>query len=322
MNHSHSTRCIIAICLCALVVSASAQGYPAKPIRIVVPFPPGGGADNVARVYAQKLSQTTGKQVIIDNRGGASGAIGEEIVARSPADGYTLLHGATSHGVNPALRSLPYDTLKDFAPITLIAVNPLLLLVRPSLPVNTVQDLISLARAQPGFLTFGSSGVGSAQHMAGELLKYNAKINITHVPYKGGAPALADLIGGHLQLYFSNTASGLVFVRDGRLKGIAVASAKRSQLAPEFPTFAEAGVPGILVSEWNGLFAPAGTPKEIITLLNTEIIKILNSPDVKERYVQMGAEIETSSPAELDEYVRGEIARWTKLTKAVGIKFE
>jgi len=322
MNHSRSTCIIMAICLCALAESASAQGYPAKPIRVVVPFPPGGGADNVARVYAQKLGQITGKQVVIDNRGGASGAIGGEIVAKSPADGYTLLHAATSHGVNPALRSLPYDTLKDFAPITLVAVNTLLLLVRPSLPAKTVQDLISLAQAQPGFLTFGSSGVGSAQHMAGELFKYNAKINITHVPYKGGAPALADLMGGHLQLYFSNTASGLVYLKDGRLKGIAVASAKRSQLAPEFPTFAEAGVPGVLVSEWNGLFAPAGTPREIIKMLNSEIIRIVNLPDVKERYVQMGAEIETSTPEELDEYVKNEIARWTKLTRAVGIKFE
>ena len=313
---------VFALFLLFPATAVVAQGYPNKPIRIVVPYPPGGGADNVTRVYAQKLTQVLGKQVVVDNRGGAAAVIGAEIVAKSPADGYTLLHDAFSHGGNPALRKLPYDTLKDFAPVTLVVVNPLLLLVHPAMPIRTLQDLIRLAKARPGEITYASSGIGTAQHLAGELLRYIAKVNIVHVPYKGGAPAIADLMGGHVLMQLANTATGLVYAKTGKLKGIAVTSAKRSLSAPEYPTFVESGVSGIEVYEWNGLFAPAGTPREIIATLNTEVIKILNLPEVNERLLQLGGEVRTSTPDELGEYVRREVAKWTKLVKDVGIKSE
>jgi tripartite-type tricarboxylate transporter receptor subunit TctC len=316
-------RCgAIAAALAFYACAAHAQPYPAKAVRIVVPYPPGGGADNVSRVIAQRLSQVFGQQVVIDNRPGASGIIGAEIVAKAPPDGYTLLHDATAHSVNPALRKLPYDTLRDFAPITLVVVNPNLLVVHPSMPVKTTQDLINLARARPAQITYASSGIGSAQHMAGELFGYMAKVKIVHVPYKGGGPALADLMGGHVQVFFSNIASGLTYVKSGKVKGIAVTSAKRSQSAPQFPTIAESGIPGYAVYEWNGLFAPAGTPRDIVARLNTEVVKIINSPEAKERFFQLGAEPAPGTPEELGQYVRGEIAKWTRVVQETGIRGE
>ena len=309
----------------ALLLGAShafAQNYPVRPIRLVIPYPPGGGADNVGRPIAQKLSEALGQRVIIDNRGGAAGIVGAEIVAKSKPDGYTLLDDSSSRAVNPALYRLPFDTLKDFAPIGMIVINPSILVVHPSLPVKTVGDLINLARARPGQIAFASSGVGSAPHMGAELFKYMAKVNMVHVPYKGGGPALADLIGGHVQLLFPNIASGLPHVRSGKLRGVAVTSLKRSRAAPQIPTVSESGLPGFELGEWNALFAPAGTPPEIITRLNTELNKVLRSPDIQERLFQMGAEPAPGSPKELDDYVRKEIAKWAKVVKDVGIKVE
>jgi tripartite-type tricarboxylate transporter receptor subunit TctC len=311
---------VVASIACLAVPLAQAAEYPVKPIRIVTPYPPGGGVDNVARIYAPKLGQVLGQQIVIDSRPGASGIIGAEAVAKSAADGYTLLHDATAHSVNPSLRKLPYDTLKDFTPITLLVVNPNLLLVHPSLPIKTIRDLIALAKARPGQITFGSAGIGSAQHMAGELFKYMAKVDMVHVPYKGGGAVYADLIGGHIQAYFGNIASSLPHAKGGKLKAIAVTSAKRSAAAPEYPTFAESGVPGYEVYEWNGLFGPAGMPREIVARINAEMGKILVAADVKERLFALGAEASPSTPEAHGEYVRNEVAKWQKVIGAMGIK--
>ena len=312
---------LVSACVsCIFMQSAHSADYPIKPIRIVTPYPPGGGVDNVARIYAPKLAQALGQQVIIDSRPGASGIIGAEAVAKSAPVGYTLLHDATAHSVNPSLRKLPYDTLKDFTPITLLVVNPNLLLVHPSLPVKTIRDLISLANKRPGQITFGSAGIGSAQHMAGELFKYMAKIDLVHVPYKGGGAVYADLIGGHIQAYFGNMASSLPHAKGGKLKAIAVTSAKRSASAPEFPTFAESGVPGYEVYEWNGLFGPANLPKEIVARINAEMGKILAATDVKERFFSLGAEAAHSTPEQHADYVHAEVAKWQNVINAMKIK--
>jgi tripartite-type tricarboxylate transporter receptor subunit TctC len=306
------------LCLAAAVVYAN--DYPARTIRVLVPYPPGGGADNVSRLIMPKLAAVFGQQVVIDNRPGASGIIAAEFVAKSPADGYTLLHDATAHSVNPALRKLPYDTLKDFTPITLLVVNPNFLVVHPSFAIRTVSDLIELAKARPAQITYASSGIGSAQHMAGALFEYMTKTRLVHVPYKGGGAVYSDLIGGQVQMFFANIASGLVHVKSGKLRGIAVTSAKRSASAPEYPTFAESGMPGYEVYEWNGLFGPAGMPKEIVARLNTEIVKILNMPEVKERFFQLGAEAAPSSPEQLGNYVRNEVGKWESVVRALNIK--
>ncbi|HLF38466.1 MAG TPA: tripartite tricarboxylate transporter substrate binding protein [Burkholderiales bacterium] len=310
------------IALLLAVPESFAQPYPARPIRLVVPYPPGGGADNVARPLAQKLSEALGQQVVIDNRGGAAGIVGAQIVAQSKPDGYTLLDDSSSRAVNPAIRPLPFDTMKDFAPISMIVINPSILVVHPSLPVNTVADLIRLAKQRPRQIMYASSGVGSALHMGAELFKYLAKVDMLHVPYKGGGPALADLIGGHVQLVFPNIASGLPHVKSGKLKGIAVCSTKRSRAAPQLPTVAESGLPGFELYEWNALFAPAGTPPEIIARLNAELAKVLRMPDIQERLFQMGAEPAPGTPQELDDYVRREIVKWEKVVRVMNIKVE
>lgn len=310
------------IALSLALSHAFAQSYPVRPIRLVVPYPPGGGADNVARPIAQKLSEALGQQVLIDNRGGAAGIVGAEIVAKSKPDGYTLLDDSSSRAVNPALRPLPFDTMKDFASIGMIVINPSILVVHPSLPVNTVGELIKLAKSHPSQILFASSGVGSAPHMGAALFSYMAKVEMVHVPYKGGGPALADLIGGHVQLLFPNIASGLPHVKSGKLRGIAVTSTKRSRAAPHLPTVAESGLPGFELHEWNALFAPAGTPPEIIAKLNTELNRILRSPEMRERLFAMGAEVAPSTPMELDDYVRKELVKWDKVVKDVGIKLD
>lgn len=304
----------------AASTAAQPQGYPARPIRVVVPFPPGGAADNIARVIAPKLTQALGQQVVIDNRGGAAGIIGAEVVAKSAPDGHTLLDAASSQAVNAVLQKLSFDTLRDFAPITMLMLSPNFLIAHPSLPIRTVPDLIRLAKAHPGQITFASAGVGSAPHMAGELFKSLARVDLVHVPYKGGGPVFVDLIGGYVQLSFLNIASSLVHVRAGKVRGIAVTSSRRSRSAPEFPTIAESGVPGYEIYEWNALFAPAGTPPEIIARLNAEIIKIMAAPDVQERLFQLGAEAVTSTPEQLGDHIRREIAKWGKVVKDMGIK--
>ena len=296
------------------------QNYPARPVRIVVPWPPGGAADNVARVISQKITQTYGYQTVVDNRAGAGSIIGTEIVAKSPPDGYTLLDAAAAHSINPALNKLPFDTVKDFAPITMLMVTPNLLVAHPSLPAKSIKELIALAKAYPGQLTFASAGVGSSPHMAGELFNYLAKVNMVHVPYKGGGPAVTDLMGGHVQLFFSSIATTMPYLKGGKVKGIAVTSAKRSRSAPEFPTIAESGIPGYELYEWNALFAPAGTPADIIAKLNADFGKVLAAADVQEKLFEFGAEPTSSTADQLQSHVVREMAKWDKVVKAMGIK--
>jgi tripartite-type tricarboxylate transporter receptor subunit TctC len=299
-----------------------AQAYPSRPIRLIVPYPPGGAADNTARILAPRAGEALGQQIVIDNRSGASGIIGADIVAKSAPDGYTLLHDASAFTVNPSLRKLPFDPLKDFAPVAMLMRTPNMIVVHPSVPVNTTRDLIDLARAQPGRITMGSSGYGSAPHMAGELFQYMTKVSLLHVPYKGGGLVYADLLGGQLQLFFGSIASALPHVQGNKLKGIALTSAKRSKSAPQIPTISESGVPGFEIYEWNALYAPAAVVPGVVSRLSTVMNKLLESPDVQQRFFQLGAETAPMTPTELSGYVRGEIAKWAKTVKEMGIKGE
>jgi tripartite-type tricarboxylate transporter receptor subunit TctC len=303
---------------------AAAQGYPAKAIRMIVPFLPGGPNDILGRVIAQKLTEQLGQQMVVDNRGGAGGIIGAELAARAVPDGYTLLLGGTaSLSINPGLhRKLPYDPLKDFAPVSLVGTAPSILVTHPSLPVKTVRDVIALARAKPGQLNFASAGIGTPPHLAGELFKSIAGVDMVHVPYKGGGPALVDLIAGQVNMYFSGISAALPLVKDGKLRGIAVTSARRTALMPDTPTIAESGLPGYEVGNWYAIVAPAATPKAIVMRLNHEIVTALAVQDVKRRFVELAADPVGSTPEELLKYNRSEIAKWARVIKSAGIKPE
>src|SRR5215470_11825452 len=279
----------------ALALPAAAQAplaYPSRPVKLVVPFPPGGPLDVIGRAIAQKLTEVWGQSVVVDNRPGAGGNIGADVVAKSPPDGYTILMGALStHAVNPSLyATMPYDPIKDFAPITLVAITPNVLVVNASLPVNSAKEFIAYAKANPGKLAFGSGSNGSAGHLAGELFKVETGSDAVHVPFKGGAPATQALLAGDKQFMFDNLANAMAQVKAGKLRALAVTTAERSKLAPELPTMAEAGLPGFDISTWYGLLAPAGTPKAVIDKWNAEVTKILNSPDMRERLLAQGAE--------------------------------
>jgi tripartite-type tricarboxylate transporter receptor subunit TctC len=312
-------RLLLAVFLIPLLAASGplfAQAYPARPIKLVIPFPPGGPLDLAGRAIGQKLQEAWGQPVVVENRPGAGGNIGADAVAKSAPDGYTLVMGALStHAVNPHLfAKMPYDALKDFAPITLVAVTPNVLVVNPALPANNVQELIALARASPGKLSFASGSNGSAGHLAGELFKTLAGIDIVHVPYKGGAPAMQDLLGGQVQFMFDNLANSMAQMKAGKLKAFAVTTAKRSALAPELPTMAEAGVTGFDISTWYGIMAPAKTPPDIVRKLNAEIVKILGSEDMREKLKVQGAEPAPTSPEEFAAFIRTE---WTKYAKIV-----
>jgi tripartite-type tricarboxylate transporter receptor subunit TctC len=325
-RHGFATfvACVLVTVLALALTEASAQSYPTKPIRLVVPFPPGGSLDVVARAIGQKLSEAWGQPVVIDNRPGAGGNIGADLVAKSPPDGYTILEGALStHAVNVSLYSkMPYDPVRDFAPITLVAVTPNVLVVNPSVPVNSVKELITYAKANPGKISFGSGSNGSAGHLAGELFKIEAGVDMVHVPYKGGAPAMQDLLAGQTQLMFDNLANSMQQVRAGKLKALAVTTAQRSTLVPELPTLSEAGLPGFDISTWWGFMAPAGTPKEIIAKWNAEVTRILETPDMKAFFAQQGAEARPTSPEAFGEMIRSEIAKYAKIVKASGAKVD
>jgi tripartite-type tricarboxylate transporter receptor subunit TctC len=298
-----------------------AKDYPTRSVRMVVPFAPGGSNDIMARLLGQKLTETFGQQFIVDNRPGASGIIGTEIAAKATPDGQTLLVMSLTLAVNPSLhRKLPYDTEKDLAPITVIAAAPLMLVVHPSLPVKSTQEFIAYAKANPGKLNFGSGGPGSTPHLAGELLKTMAGIQMTHVPFKGGGPALSALVGGEIQLMLENIPSTLPYVQSGRLRALAVTSRKRSPMVTDLPTLDESGVKGYELVGWNGLFAPGGTPKAVITKLYDASVKALEQPDVKKRLAAMGAEAGGNSPEEFRKFIRAEIAKWAKVVKASGMK--
>jgi len=307
----------------ALPFLAHSQPYPAKPIRLVVTYPAGGGADTMARLIAPRLGEALGQPVVVENRGGASGTIAADLVAKSSPDGYTLMLDATNHAVNPSLLpKLPYDAEKAFAPVTLLALFPNVLVVHPSYPVASVKDLVQKVKAEPGKTSFASSGNGSAQHLAAELLRQRAGLDMVHVPYKGGGPALIDVMAGQVPLYFGNMASALPHVKNGKLKALAITGSKRSPAAPELPTIAESGMPGYQVYEWNAIFTPAGTPGAVINRLQGEIAKAVRIPEVRDRMLALGGEIVASSPGDLGAWVREQSASWARVVRAANIKPE
>ena len=316
--------------LCMLVLAlavahhAGAQGYPEKPIRFIVPNPPGGGADLVARVIGPKLADSWGQQVVVDNRAGAGGIIGTELAAKAEPNGYTLLLGFTANlCFAPSLFSkLPYDVVKDFSPVTLVGATSYVLAVHPSVPARSVKELVALARSKPGQLNFASNGNGQANHLAGELFKTMAGINMEHVPYKGGGPALAAVLGGETQMIFGSMLSTLPHVRAGRLRGLAVTAANRSTAAADLPTVAEAGVAGYEVSTWIGVLVPARTPKEIVAKLHAEIVKILQTTEVRQRFSGEGLEPLTTTPGEFAALIKADIAKWAEVIKGAGIRID
>ena len=298
--------------------------FPAKPARLVVPFPPGGPLDITGRAIAQKLSEAWGQNVVVDNRPGAGGNIGADLVAKSPPDGYTVVMGALStHAVNPSLYpAMPYDAVKDFAPITLVAVTPNVLVVNPALPVKSVQELIAYAKANPNKLSFGSGSNGSAGHLAGELFKVETGTDLVHIPYKGAAPAMQALLAGDTQLMFDNLASAMPQVKAGKLRALAVTTARRSRLVPELPTMAEAGVPGFDIATWFGLLAPAGTPKDVVAKWNADVVKILDSPEMREKLTAQGAEPAPTSPAQFAAFIAAELPKYARIVKASGARVD
>ncbi len=303
------------------VPDTQAQPYPSKPVRIVVPFPPGGPTDIVARLVAQKMTEGLKQPVVVENRAGAGGVVGTEAVAKSPADGYTLVMG-TIGGLAVSMSLLPnrgYDTLRDLAPITQAVNVTSILVTHPSVPVKSLKELLALARAQPGRLNYGSSGAGTITHLSGELLKLMGGVNIIHVPYKGGAPALTAIMSGEVDLTYENSLIIVPHIRSGKVRALGVTSARRSKLLPDLPSIAES-LPGYGASGWYGLLAPAGTPKDIIARLNAEAIRALRSPEVAAKLSSQGAEPAPGSPEEFTAFIRGEIEKWAKVVKAAGMK--
>jgi tripartite-type tricarboxylate transporter receptor subunit TctC len=312
-----------AFALAALAISAAhAEVYPAKPIRMIVAYPPGGGTDIVGRTIAQKLGETLGQSVVVENRGGASGNIGTEIAARAAPDGYTVLMGNVApNAINVSLfKNLPFDPVADFAPVSLVASTPNILVVHPSTPARTVKEVVALARSRPGTLNFASAGVGSSSHLAGELFRILAGADIVHVPYKGAGPAMVDVLSGQVQLYFATMPAAMPHVKSGKLVPIAVTSLKRSQALPDVPTIAESGVPGYEASTWYGLLAPAGTPKDIVATLSAAAVRALTSPDLKERFKTLGAEPVGNTPEQFRKLIETEHRTWTKVIRDSGAK--
>ncbi len=316
-----SSSVLAAMVIALLPAAACAQVYPTRPIRIVVPFAPGGSMEVIARLVGQKLTAAFGQPVIIDNRPGASGIVGTESVAKAPADGYTLLAIPSAFAMNASLyNNAPYDPIKDFEAISTLASYSLLLVCHPSMPVRSVKALIALAKAQPGSLNYSSGGIGTSNHVAAELFAYVAGVRLTHVPYKGGGPAFMALIGGEVHIMFAAAPTTMPFVKSGRLRVLGVSTAKRSPFLPDVPTIAEAGVPGYEVNSWSALFAPAGTPAAIVKTINTEVGKGLRQPEALEVLEKQGLEQSAGMPEELASLVRSEVTKWTKVIKATGIK--
>jgi len=306
----------VAIALVFLTEGVFAQSFPVKPIRLIAPFSAGGALDLIARAIGQKLSDSLGRPVIVDNRAGASGAIGSEVVARAAPDGYTLLLGATTtHGINPALNpKLGYDPVKDFTPISLVATIPHVLVVHPSVPAKTLQDFVRLAKSRPG-MAFGSAGHGSPHHLAIEMLKGMAQLDLVHVAYKGSAPAMVDLMSGQIQIMSVELTAAAPYMKDGKMRPIAIATPQRTP-GIDLPTVAEAGYPGFEVTAWYAVFGPAGMPQAVVSRLHADILKGLAEPDVRERFRSLGATPVGSTPAELAAHVRAELTRWSRVIKA------
>ena len=301
---------------------ATAQNYPTRPVRLIIPFPPGGSNDVVGRLIAIKLGDRLGKQVVVDNRGGAGGVIGTEAVAKAPPDGYTLLVISIAHAVNPWLYKLNYDPIKDFAPVGLLAKGANVLVVTPSLPVHSVAELIALAKKQPGDLQYASAGIGSFQHLGSELFKLMAGVDMLHVPFKGGGPALVDVVGGHTKVMFSSMVQTVPQIHSGKLRALGTGGLQRSAVLPEVPTIAEAGVPGYEAVNWWGIVAPVGTPQAIIDKLNTEILAVQNAPEVQKQFALEGGEPVPMKPDVFGAYMVSEMNKWEKVVKQGGIKAE
>jgi tripartite-type tricarboxylate transporter receptor subunit TctC len=315
----------LGLLLAALVLAASAARaeYPEKTIRIVVPYPPGGFNDTLGRVVAQKLGEAWGQPTVVENRPGGGTLIGTDTVAKAPPDGHTLLVVAFPFAVNPSLYAkLPYDTVKDFAPVLLAGQTPNLLVVNPEVPIHSVKELIAAAKAKPGSLSYGSTGSGSSNHLSMELFRTMTGVELVHVPYKGSAPMVTDLLGGHIQVAFDNTPNVLPQVKAGKLRALAITSATRSAMVPDVPTVSEAGVPGYEVGVWFGIVAPAGTPAAVLAKLNTELNRMLAMPDVKQEFADQGVEPVGGSPERFAEHLKAQIEKWTKVVKESGAKVE
>jgi tripartite-type tricarboxylate transporter receptor subunit TctC len=317
---------LASLIMCAAVLgvamgSVLAQDYPSRPIRFIVPYPPGGFTDLLARAIGQKLTESWSQAVVVENRGGGGSTIGTEIVAKAPPDGYTILLVAPDLAINPGLyRKLPYDAVKSFAPVTLAAWSPVILAVHPSVPAKSVKELIALAKSKPGQLNYASGGIGTGAHIAMELFKSMTEIDMVHIPYKGVGPAVTALLAGQVSMMFGQMPITLPHVKAGKLWALAVASAKRSPAMPDLPTVAEAGVPGFEASPWFGVVAPAGIPKEVITKLNTEIVKIINMPDIQQRLSGLGAEPVGSTPEGFAAHIQAEIVKWGEVVKRSGAR--
>jgi len=298
--------------------------YPDRPIKLVVPYPPGGTTDLLARTLAPRLSERLGQPILIENRAGAGGVIGSQVVAKSPADGYTLVFGSiASHGILPAIQTpQPYDPIRDFAPVSLVAITPNVLLANVSAPAKNLSELIALAKSQPGKLNFGSTSLGGSPHMSGELLKSQAKIQMVHVPYKGGAPMLVDLMGGQISFAFDNLPSSIQHIRSGKVKALAVTTAKRWPHAPEIPTMAEAGLPGYESSAWFGLLAPGNTPKAVVDLLQRHVSAILKQPEVEKIYLEQGAMPVGNTSEEFVRFITAEMQKWKTVVNDTGVKLD
>lgn len=319
----------VAIAAASLLACASAdaaqsgRAYPAKPIRIIVPFSPGGSADNLARTLQPALGAALGQPLVIDNRGGASSVIGTELAARSPADGYTMLVITTTHTVNPSLmKKLPYDTIADFTAVSLAVSQPNILAVHPSVPAKSVKELVALAKAKPAGFTYASGGSGSSPHLSGELLRLVAGIDLTHVPFKGSGPGATALIGGQVTMMFAGPLLFEPHIKSGRLRALAVADRRRSTILPDIPTMAEAGFPGIETGTWYGFLAPKGTPAAVAQTFHETLVKVMAAPDMKSRLLAQGVDIVGAGPREFDKILREEVDKWTKLVKRAGISAE
>ncbi len=317
-------RVLLGVLVTASASAALAQSFPAKPLRFIVPFPPGGSADILARTIGQKMSEGLGQSVVIDNRPGAGTAIGAEATAKSAADGYTIMIGTvSSHAINPSLNAkLAYDPIRDFTPISPVASIPFALLVHPSLPAKNIEELIEVARSKPGVLNFSSAGNGTSNHLAGELFKSMARIDLVHIPYKGSAPALNDLLAGQVNMMFDLVLTAAPHVKAGTVRAVAVTGKARSGVLPNVRTIAESGLPGYEVSAWFGIFAPANVPSPIVQSLNKEVVRIMQLPDVRERLAGQGAEPMSGSSEAFAEFVRIELAKWSGVVKAAGMRSE
>jgi tripartite-type tricarboxylate transporter receptor subunit TctC len=313
-------RNLLAVLLVLASTSSFSQSWPSKPLRYIVPFPPGAFNDTLGRTISAELSKTLGQPMVVDNRPGGNSVIGTELAAKSPPDGYTLFGAALPFSAIQSLHKVSFDVTKDFAPITLAGFSANMLVANPSFPVNNVKELIAHARANPGKINYGSSGNGTSVHLAMELFKSMTRTYMLHIPYKGSAPVVTDLIAGQIDVMFDNTPNVIGHVRAGKMKALAVTTTQRSPLAPDVPTVAEAGVPGYDQTAWFGVLAPAGTPRDIIGRLNAEIVKLLNSADVKERFAKQGVEVRTSTPEQFATFLRSEVDRWGKVIREAGIK--